>query len=130
MTRVPGFVSLLPLLPVLLTHLAGLAVAITLFVRLKERRTAAVFTLLGFALLAILDLAGVARGPLVSLLTRRTGSGIRLANAGVGCCYSVFDVVAVVCLIIAIWQAMSDSPTSGADKEVGLRTELGAGEKE
>ena len=118
MTRVPGFVNLLPLLPTLLAHLAGVAVAIILLVRLENRRTPALFALLGFALLSILDLANVARGPLIRLLSRRTVSGIRLASVGVGCCYSIFDVVAVVCLIVAVWQAMSGRGT----KEAALRS--------
>ena len=118
MTRVPGFANLLPLLPTLLAHLTGVAVAIILLVRLESRRTPAVFALLGFALLSILDLANVARGPLIRLLSHRTVSGIRLASVGVGCCYSVFDVVAVVCLIVAIWQAALGRRT----KEAALRS--------
>jgi hypothetical protein len=97
----------LPLLPTLLAHLAGVVVAIILLVRVERRRTPAVLALLGFALLSIVDLANVARGPLIRLLSGRTVSGIRLASVGVGCCYSIFDVAAVVCLIIAIWQATS-----------------------
>ena len=126
MTRVPEFVNLLPLLPVLLAHLIGIAVSVILFVRLKESRAAAVFALLGFALLAILDIANVARGSLVSLLARRTVSGIRLASAGVGCCYSIFDMMAVVCLIIAIWQATSDSAVPGGEKKAGSPDASGA----
>ena len=114
MTRVPGFVNLIPLLPTLLVHLVGVVVAIILLVRLERRRTPAIFALLGFGLLSILDLARVARGPLVRLLSHRTVSGIRLTSVGVGCCYSIFDVVAVVCLIIAIWQAMSSRETQEA----------------
>ncbi|MFO7740939.1 MAG: hypothetical protein R6X31_01375 [Anaerolineae bacterium] len=106
MARVPGFVNVLPLFPVLLAHLAGVVVAIILLVRSEGRRTPATLALLGFALLSALDLAKAAQGPLIGLLSRRTATGIRLVTAGVGCCYSVFDVTAVLCLIIAIWQAM------------------------
>jgi hypothetical protein len=62
---------------------------------------------LGFALLSVLDLVNLAQGPLIRLLTHRTATGARLAVTGVGCCYSIFDVAAVACLIIAMWQAMS-----------------------
>jgi hypothetical protein len=107
----------LPLLPALLAHLVGVVVAIILLARVERSRTPALFSLLGFALLSILDLANVARGPLIRLLSHRTVSGIRLASVGVGCCYSFFDVVAVACLIIAIWQAMSGSGTKEAVSE-------------
>jgi hypothetical protein len=107
MALVPGFVNLLPLFPTFLAHLAGVVVAIILLVRLERRRTPAILALLGFALLAILDVGSAAQGPLIRLLLRRTVSGIRLASAGVGCCYSIFDVAAAVCLIVAIWQATS-----------------------
>lgn len=117
MTRVPGFVNLLPLLPTLLVHLVGVVVAIILLVRIERRRTPAIFALLGFALLFIRDLANVVRGPLIGLLSHRTAAGIRLASVGVGCCYSIFDVVAIVCLIIAIWQAMSGGGTEEAASE-------------
>ena len=125
MTRVPGFVNLLPLLPALLAHLAGVVVAIILLVRLERRRTPALFALVGFALLSILDLANVARRPLIRLLYHRTVSGIRLASVGVGCCYGIFDVVAVVCLIIAIWQAMSGSEKQ--ETESGFASDLSEG---
>lgn len=107
MTRVPGVVNLLPLLPVLFAHLAGVVVAIILLVRSEGRRTPATLSLLGFALLFILDLANVVQGPLIGLLSRRTATGIRLVTVGVGCCYSVFDATAILCLIIAIWQALA-----------------------
>jgi len=107
MAQVPGFVNLLPLFPTLLAHLAGVVVAVVLLVRFERRRTPAILALLGFALLAILDLASAAQGPLIRLLSRRTVSGIRLASVGIGCCYSIFDVAAAACLIIAIWQATS-----------------------
>lgn len=122
MTRVPGLVNLIPLLPTLLVHLTGVVVAIILLVRIERERTPAIFALLGFGFLSILDLANVARGSLIRLLSHRTVSGIRLASVGVGCCYSIFDVVAVVCLIIAIWQAMSGSATEEA--ELGPASDL------
>lgn len=125
MTRIPGFVNLLPLLPALLAHLTGVVFAIILLVRIERRRTPAIFALLGFALLAILDLANVARGPLIGLLSHRAAAGVRLASIGVGCCYSVFDVVAIVCLIIAIWQAMSGRGTEEA--ALGAASDLAEG---
>lgn len=43
----PGFDTLLPLLPVLLVHLAGVVVAASLLVRLKRRRGPAGLVLVG-----------------------------------------------------------------------------------
>jgi hypothetical protein len=61
----------------------------------------------------LLDVASLARGPLINLVTHRTASGIRLAVASVGCCCSVFDVIATVCLIVAIWQALTGAAGEG-----------------
>lgn len=115
MTRVPGLVNVLPLLPVLLAHLTGAVVALILLVRSERRRTVPIFALLGFSLLSILDLAEMARGSLVRLLSHGTATGIHLADTGVGCCYSIFDVAAVPCLVIAVWQATSGAKAGEAE---------------
>ncbi len=115
MTRVPGLANVLPLLPVLLAHLTGAVVALILLVRSERRRTVPIFALLGFGLLSILDLAEMARGSLIRLLSHGTATGIRLANTGVGCCYSMFDVAAVLCLVIAVWQATSGAGMGEAE---------------
>ena len=114
MTPLPGFVGVLPALPTLLAHLAGVAVAIVLLVRQRERSLAAILAGAGFALLLLTDLAAFARGPLINLISHRTRGGIRLAVTGVGCCCSVVDVAAIVCLIVALAQALSTPKPQGA----------------
>jgi hypothetical protein len=114
MTPVPGLLNLLPAIPVLLAHLAGMVVAVILLIRQQGRHTAGLLALIGFALLVILDLGSFARGRLVRLLSHRTATGIRLAHISVACCCNIFDVAAIVCLIVAIWQAISGTGTEGA----------------
>jgi hypothetical protein len=63
----------------------------------------------------ILDLASFAQGTLIRFLSRRTAAGIGFAHISVACCCSVFDIAAIVCLIVAIWQAMSSTGTEGPD---------------
>jgi hypothetical protein len=115
MSPVSGLSSVLPAIPVLLVHLAGMVVAIVLLVLQQGRRTAGVLALIGFALLLILDLASFAQGTLIRFLSRRTPAGIGFAHISVACCCSVFDIAAIVCLIVAIWQAMSSTGTEGLD---------------
>jgi hypothetical protein len=103
------FLNLLPAIPVLLAHLAGMVVAIILVFRPKTKRTAGLLALSGFALLVILDLAEFAQGPLIRLLSNQTARGIRLAHVSVGCCCGAVDIAAVVCLIVAMWQTMSSN---------------------
>lgn len=106
MRPISGFTNLLPAIPVLLAHVAGMVVATILVLRPKTKRTAGLLALSGFALLVILDLAEFAQGPLIRLLSNRTARGIRLAHVSVGCCCSAVDIAAIVCLIVAIWQTM------------------------
>jgi hypothetical protein len=105
MAPVPGFLDLLPAIPVLLAHLAGMVVAIILLVRQQGKRAAGILALIGFALLVIFDLVGFAQGSLIRFLSRRTATGIRLAHISVACCCNIFDLAAIACLIVAIWQA-------------------------
>ena len=107
MFQQPWYVLLLPALPILLVHLAGLVVAIILLVR--RGGTPAILALVGFGILFIVDLAGLGSAPLTRLLAEqvRQVSQVMAVSAGVGCCCSVFDVAAIVCLIIAVWQAVS-----------------------
>ncbi len=102
------YVSVLPMLPVLLARLAGIVVAIILLVR--RRTTSAILALIGFGVLFVVSLAGLGRNPLVGLLVRRGGVGQRqlpIVSTGLGCCCSILDLVAIVCLIVALWQASS-----------------------
>lgn len=102
MRQAAGLVNLLPAIPVLLAHLGGVVAAVILLVRQEKRNTPALLALIGFGLLVVLDLANLARGPLIRLLSHRAAVGARLTVAGVGCCCSIVDVAGIVCLIVAI----------------------------
>ncbi len=128
----PGFETLIPLLPVLLVHLAGVIVAVILLVRLKRRRGPAVLALVGFTLLLLLDLANFARGWLIGLIAFRTAAfgydlqrGFVLASTGVGCCYSVLQVAGGLCLIVAIWQALVGTESLEVESEPAPATAEG-----
>jgi len=113
------YVSVLPMLPVLLARLAGIVVAIILLVR--RRTTSAILALIGFGVLFVVSLAGLGRNPLVGLLVRRGGVGQRqlpIVSTGLGCCCSILDLVAIVCLIVALWQASSAMGGHGGEEEV------------
>jgi type III secretory pathway component EscS len=114
MRQAAGLVNVLPAIPILLAHLAGVVVAVILLIRQQKRSLPALLALVGFTLHLALDVANFARGPLIRFLSHRTGAGARSLMAGVGCCCSVFDVAAIVCLIIAIWQAVSSASLEGA----------------
>ena len=116
MSQLPGFVNVLPAIPALLVHLAGVVVAIILLVRQEKGSGSAVLALIGFALLLFFDVANFARGPLINLVSRRAAMGIGSLIATIGCCCSVFEVTAVVCLIIAIWRALSSPDGERVDE--------------
>ena len=102
------FLNVLPVLPTLLVHLAGVVVAIILLVRHKG--TPAILALIGFAVLLLLNLVSFGRTPLVGAIARQGGmQRVAAVSTGVGCCCSVIDVAAIVCLIVAIWQAVTGS---------------------
>jgi len=111
MFQQPWYVMILPVLPILLVHLAGVVVAIILLVR--RGGTPAILALVGFGVLFILDLASFGRGPLVELLAGQARQLV-VVSTGLSCCCSVLDVAAVVCLIVAIWQAVSGPGAKGA----------------
>lgn len=108
--------SLLPAIPVLLVHLAGMVVATILLVRQQGKRAVGILALIGFGLLVIFDLANFAQGRLIRLLSRQTVTGVRLAHISVICCCNTLDVAAIVCLIVAIWQATSSAGTEGTGR--------------
>ena len=129
MRPISGVTNVLPAVPVLLAHVAGLVVAIILVLRPKTQRTAGLLALAGFGLLVILDLAEFAQGPLIRLLSNQTARGIRLAHISVGCCCSAVDIAATVCLIVAMWQAMSSNEAHEA-AGVKIATESGGSGKD
>ncbi|NLE43297.1 MAG: hypothetical protein GX620_01145 [Chloroflexi bacterium] len=111
-----SFLTLLPNLPILLVHLAGLVASIVLMVR--KRGPASTLALIGFAVLFLLDIASLGRGPLITLLIEQAGiEQYLVANAGVGCCCSTFHVAAMVCLIVAIWRAITESTANSTTWE-------------
>lgn len=107
MFQQPWYFLILPALPILLAHLAGAVVAVILLIRQRQKSTPAILALIGFGLLFVLDLANFGRTPLIGWLGRRAVRQIWAVSAGVGCCCGIFDVAATVCLIVALWQAVS-----------------------
>jgi len=104
--------EILPRIPFILAYLAGLIVAIILAARYKSR--AAILALVGFAVLFVMSLVGFGRAPLVAALARRAGPrGMVTAATGVNCCCGAIDVLALVCLIVALWQAVSGAGRKG-----------------
>ncbi len=114
MSQVDILINVLPGIPIVLAHLAGVVVAIVLLVRQRRKTVPAVLALAGFGLLLVLDLANFARGPVIRQLLHWMVVGDRATAIGVRCCCGIFDVAGIVCLIIALWQA-----TSGAGVEGG-----------
>jgi len=106
-----SLITFLPSIPILLVHLTGVIAAIVLLFRKKG--SASILALVGFALLFLLDVASFGRAPLAGLLGDQLGiEQYIVANAGIGCCCSVFDVAAIVCLVMAIWQAVTGGAAS------------------
>lgn len=105
----PAYLSVLPVLPILLAHLAGAVVSVVLLMRQERRNKTALLALIGFAALFVVDLANLAKAPLTQWLVRQGGlHQFWVANTGLGCCCSIIDVAAIVCLIMAVWQAVGD----------------------
>ena len=102
----PWYVTVLPVLPVILVHLAGVVAAIVLLVR--RSGTPAILSLVGFGLLFVLDLVSFAKVPLTRFLVRQVGMRqFVFVDTGVNCCCGLFNMIALVCLVVAIWQAVS-----------------------
>ncbi len=97
---------ILPVLPILLAYLGGVVVALILVIR--QRSLPAILALIGFTVLAAMVLFNLFRAPVVEFMARRRPfRGLGVSHAILGCCCSVFDVAAIVCLIIALWQALT-----------------------
>ena len=101
------YATLIPHAVAMLAHLAGLAIAIFLLVRTKSK--AAILAAVGFGLLALVDL-----GQIVQSVLPLGGQLSRWLPWVLSCCCSMFDLAAIVCLIVALWQAVSG--TSAGDK--------------
>ena len=99
----PYYARFVPYAVALLVHLAGLVVAIILLIRVKG--TAAILSAVGFALLTLISIGQVVLSlPAMERQFFRAGLWlVWLSN----CCCGLFDLIAVVCLIVALWQAIS-----------------------
>ena len=90
-----------------IAHLAGLVVAIILL--LKVKGTPAILATVAFGLLFIQDIGAIMRSTFLDrLIIRQMVAGRTLwALNGLGCCCGALDLIATVCLIVAVWQAVS-----------------------
>ena len=103
MLHVSPYTVLVPYVAALLGHLAGLVVAIILLARAKD--TAAILAVVGFALLTLVSIGQITLAlPAVDRQIFHVGLWLRWP---LNCCCGFFDLAAIVCLIIALWQALS-----------------------
>lgn len=99
----------------MLVHLAGLVVAIVLLIRAKG--TAAILAVVGFALLTLISLGQIVLS-LPATVRWLALSAPRWTGWPLNCCCSILDLAAVVCLIVALWQAISGTVPGEAAEEV------------
>lgn len=103
----------------LLVHLVGLVVAIVLLIRAKG--TAAILAVVGFALLTLNSV-----GQIVLRLPAMWRQLFRLGQWSTwfsSCCCGLFDMIAVACLIVALWQAISATSAEKAAEGAGATWE-------
>ncbi len=89
---------------IILAHLAGLVVGILLLVRKKG--TPAILATVAFGLLFVLDIARILQSDVIVprlLLRRLSAGGYPWALGGFNCCCGLFDLIAIGCLIAALW---------------------------
>jgi hypothetical protein len=92
----------------IIAYLVGLIVSIVLLVKVKG--TPAILSTVAFALLFLQNLGGaIFRSATVTRLiysntSGRTGPWI---GTGTSCCCGILQLAAIICLIVAIWQAVS-----------------------
>ena len=109
-----SYAGLIPHVAALLAYLAGLAAAIILLVRAKGR--AAILAAVGFALLALVSVGQIVLAlPSVNVQFIRVGQWLAWV---LNCCCSMFDVAAIACLIVAIWQAVSGAGTEEVEEVI------------
>jgi len=100
-----------------LAHLVGLIMAILLLVKIKG--TPAILATVAFALLFLLDIGNILRSTfpfLDKLIVNQVNmSSIGAVMGSFNCCCSIFSLAATICLIIAIWQAVSGNAEEGSE---------------
>jgi hypothetical protein len=103
------YALIIPYLAALLAHLAGLVAAIILLIR--SRTTPALLSVVGFAVLAMFDVFQFVLGmpPVFEVWAPSAMAWLWIIN----CCCSVFNVAAIACIIVAIWQAISGAGVGG-----------------
>jgi hypothetical protein len=101
----------------ILAYLVGLIVSIVLLVKVKG--TPAILSTVAFALLFLQNLgwtifrsATVTR-LIFSNMSGQTGPWI---GTGTNCCCGILNLAAIICLIVAIWQAVSGSAGEGLEE--------------
>ncbi len=107
--------AVIPFAVTLLAHLAGLVVAIILLVRVKGTPT--ILATVAFGLLLIQDVGGIMRMTFLDqYIVRQMGfRTISWAMGGLGCCCNLFNLAAFVCLIVALWQALTGQTVEEAE---------------
>jgi hypothetical protein len=109
---------LIPRVVALLAYLVGLVVAIILLVRAKG--TAAILAVIGFGLLVLIGIGQIVLSlPPVSRELYRAVWSVWVLN----CCCSILDLGAIVCLIVAIWQAVSGMGAGDVAEEAAYTDE-------
>jgi len=100
--------NIIRLIVVALAYLAGLIAAIILLTRKKG--TPAILAAVGFGLGFLQQIGAILQGTFLSRMLYRQvdPASARYVGGGLNCCCGLFGVAAVVCLIIAIWQALSE----------------------
>lgn len=100
-----------------LAHLAGMIVAAVLLSRRKG--TAALLAVIAFALLVLLDagrILDVAILPRLLFQLPRAARGAPWITGGSTCCCGLLDLLAIGCLIAALWIGLG-GPKAGAEQE-------------
>ena len=101
-----------------IAHLAGLVVAIILL--LKVKGTPAILATVAFGLSFIQDIGAIMRVAFLDRLIIRQvviGGSVPWAMGGLGCCCGALDLIAIICLIVALWQAVSATGGEGEQVE-------------
>ena len=100
-----GFINLAVLA---IAHLAGVVVAVILLIKYKG--TPAILATVAFGLSFIQDLVALLRTVFLNTAIMSAVGDFEtaiLANGILDCCCNILSVIGLVCLILAIWQAVA-----------------------